>query len=845
MEHPIVLNPERILAHGRDLRVLARRLVRDEHRAADAVQETLLRALERGFEERVPLQLWLNTVLRNLVRDDRRQARRRVEREHTVAAQSSHSDACFRAHRELVAIVDRLAEPYREAILLRYFEELPPRRIAAHLGVPVKTVKARLHRGLGLLREELERRHGGKEAWLEAFAPFALVPSGWFSGAAVASLAGASLLVGAGALALAPRGTVPSPAGAPGSTLLTPRSTEPARTPLSSTAHTQREAALSAPASVTRGGRPPLAHADLSSRTGRVLDANGFGLGDVRVGYREGIDVLPVSSDADGGFVLPVLEEAIVSRDARYATVLASVRPSEGSEEERIVVVAPSVRLAGTVRDPVGKPLAGVGVHLRIPMSFRGRFREILDGSREEEWNATTDAEGRFELPAVPALDAAEVAAWSGHAHGRGVRVPDHDELALELVLDRGEFRPGADALHVVGEVRHADGALAPGARVLFGDVSTVSDAYGLFELYAPAGSASTSFSISDGQTIQFGSGPTEPRTLIAVHAGEQPATQTPGRDSEGRECFARFVRLWLGEPALSLEGIVFGTDGRPLVDALVWIEDLSFAAKSLEGFWTLEHLMAGKTDGWQDRWFVARTDEGGRFRLTGLAARDYRLAALDPATLQVVHAGPFAAGTDSAELVFDPRDLWRRVEGRVVDLRGAPLEGLAAHLERVSFAVEARGNRWFGREELPPVLTDTEGRFSFERVPRAGIVLRVDGLPPAKVELASVADPLDVRVVQPWLGHVQIEVDAFPARGKLVILDASEAALEFFVVGGGNLWHLWDLDLGDPTKIADGQTPVLRVPGEARWVVLRDSQGQELRRESFEVAEGLVQVRL
>ena len=44
-------------------------------------------------------------------------------------------------HRALVDAVEALAEPYRSAVWLRYFEDLPPRRIAARLGLSEKTIE--------------------------------------------------------------------------------------------------------------------------------------------------------------------------------------------------------------------------------------------------------------------------------------------------------------------------------------------------------------------------------------------------------------------------------------------------------------------------------------------------------------------------------------------------------------------------------------------------------------------------------------------------------------------------------------------------------------------------------
>src|SRR5262249_55671586 len=46
----------------------------------------------------------------------------------------------------------------REVVLLRYFEDLPPRAIARRLGLPVETVKTRQKRALAQLRARLQPR---------------------------------------------------------------------------------------------------------------------------------------------------------------------------------------------------------------------------------------------------------------------------------------------------------------------------------------------------------------------------------------------------------------------------------------------------------------------------------------------------------------------------------------------------------------------------------------------------------------------------------------------------------------------------------------------------------------
>jgi RNA polymerase sigma-70 factor, ECF subfamily len=45
----------------------------------------------------------------------------------------------------------------RAVLVLRYYDDLPVRDIAALVGCPEATVRTRLHRGLADLRKELDR----------------------------------------------------------------------------------------------------------------------------------------------------------------------------------------------------------------------------------------------------------------------------------------------------------------------------------------------------------------------------------------------------------------------------------------------------------------------------------------------------------------------------------------------------------------------------------------------------------------------------------------------------------------------------------------------------------------
>jgi len=844
---------ESLLQHAPRLRALARSLVRDEHAVEDLVQETWARALERG-PTAAPWR-WLARVLRNEAFQQRRSGAARAAREQAAARSEPTGDEHrrFALQRELMEAIEQLEEPYRRAILLRYFDGLPPRRIATRLGLPVKTVKTRLARGLELLRGVLDRRHGDRESWLAALLPLArasarLAPT---PAVVVAALSGAVAVVVTGLTlvwpAASPGAPAPIVAGVTPASVPPARALEPSAPQRSASPSVTRASGPVASAEVAPGGTQAVG---AGRRRGRVLDPEGAPVADLWVGFTQG-DWPPVVSDAAGVFELPDLDIQVASRDPRYATVLASELESARAQptDERIVVVAPAVTLGGTVRDVAGEPLAGVGVRLSIPLRFRGRFREILDHSREVEHEAETDAQGRFRIEGAPALTCAELVARSGHAQGPGVPVPEHDELGLELTLTlEGPPAPGPEALRLVGEVRLADGAYAAGAFVALGEHSTRTDPEGLFELLVPAAAPpEQAVTFADGRRMTFGSSGGSagtPRRLVAVATGSQPARWTPATDASGAEAWPLFVTLWLGDEPERIAGSVLGTDGAPLAGAAVWVEDPDFLCKSAEGYFTLEHLMAGKSDHWSERWICARSDAEGRFELGGLGARPYRIAALDPATLQVVRAGPLAAGTSGVVLAFSAEALFPRLAGRVLDSRGMPLAGLEVQLECRTFAVTGARSQWFGTERLTPVWTDDGGRFELERVPRAGVTLRVGCLPVVQLRSEEIAAPLDVSVVQPWLRHVQLLLGAHvPRAGAIEFRDADERAVEFLVRGAERTWRFGRIDLAGGSLLEGDQTPVLNVPESARAVVRLDAQGSELERLALPSGDELVRL--
>lgn len=169
--HPHPSLAHELAASASALRALARDLIGGDD-ADDLVQEALLRAWRSPPAETHGLRPWLATIVRNLAKNHRRDARRRQQREEAIAASRAATgcDPCPGQHEALRAVTDalwRLPEPYQHTLALRYFAGLGPRRIAARDGTKIATVKSRLQRGLALLRRDLEQRD---DRWRPALA---------------------------------------------------------------------------------------------------------------------------------------------------------------------------------------------------------------------------------------------------------------------------------------------------------------------------------------------------------------------------------------------------------------------------------------------------------------------------------------------------------------------------------------------------------------------------------------------------------------------------------------------------------------------------------------------------
>lgn len=150
--------------HGRFLYTVAYRLTGNDDDAQDLVQEVLLR-VRRGLGTYQPgnLEGWLSRIATNAFLDEMRRRRRRPaellpEEPERVIPPAPGADVASEAQAlpaDVHQALQRLTPDYRAAVVLCDVVGLSYEEISTALGIPIGTVRSRIHRGRALLREAL------------------------------------------------------------------------------------------------------------------------------------------------------------------------------------------------------------------------------------------------------------------------------------------------------------------------------------------------------------------------------------------------------------------------------------------------------------------------------------------------------------------------------------------------------------------------------------------------------------------------------------------------------------------------------------------------------------------
>jgi len=824
------------------IRSMARTLARDAETADELAQEACVVALEQAPREARGFRPWLATVMRNLLRQRGRSEGRRIAREEFAggARDPDPGDLVQRVivFRELAAQVLELDEPYRAAILMRFFEGLPPRAIARKLGSSPATIQNRITRGLALLRERLDRAHGGRASWLGALLPALGSPSPLATLTLGGMIVNAKLLIALVLVAatgtivaltqLSERGETPVDARtltaeSPAATPLAPLVEEPRGTGVGPGG--SRESAL--PAAANPAQTDPAASA-LHSVRGRVLDAGGAPLSGIAV--RTGEQGEPAGKSGNGGwfeFTSPSENLQVLCADPAWTSV-RSANWRQGSQLEPLLIVARATNASGSVSDEHGNPLAEARVRYVLPAGFEARFDRPLEASLDRGWATSSDAAGHFALPGLPAIEGARlVAVLEGFAQAE-CSAPLLPDAGIAFVLARPK-QPLTGGLR--GRVVDERGSAVPGARVFLGLASTSTDEQGRFALdFARAVSS---------------------ERLVALKAGWRMGVLERPREPRANESgWPESVEVALPGPVLAIRGEVLDKQGKPVPGLRVSLAHPTLVGRIGQMPVHAEFLAAGapvppqalesenslpEQDGNHfNDWLMpvgpatafynyVTTDADGRFELGGLDDKKYGLTLQDSKTCShFVPDEEFRAGGAPVRIEWQAPALLARVAGVILNDNEEPVAGARLMLVREAFGTRTRV---FGGEVLVSLRDRTqksksgaEGQFEFTDVPAEGMKIGVagEGIVPDEFAIARSGDKQALKlVVFQRCPFEVVQVSNEPAYDAISLRDGKDAGLDVLRIDEQHT------NAYTEAPLVDGRSGVLSASSAARSIVL------------------------
>ena len=636
---------------SRHLRTLALRLVHEESSADDLVQEAWLAALDQPPSRVRNINAWLRQVVFNTARRSYRNSKRRREIEAFTAPDESIDEepefVVRSTHAMLRETVAELRDPYRTALILRYFDELSVKEIAERVGHSPATVRSQIKRGLDQMREVLDRRHSGKRnTWALLMWRFASAESDAAVPPPVAhatSFQSLALAVACSAAVLLPvwftiRGGDAGPlAGeAPGPRAIADSEASPepelasVRTP--ATSPRRAESAPSAPvASALRRVEVEVSRADGTRPIGGRVIARGR---DRRV-------VADLATDIDGRAVIEVAEDLLLGSPTFPAgqfglAIDARDRDEAWSHVTHVTVPAEGARVEVRTRGPA----QGLRVLVVNEQGDPVPFASVMLGGTASDRFAPEDGKPIQDVPGYYRADADGVMLLMGLPRKlHRVEVTAVGYRAVEAFLQgAGEMVSGTVRLdhgfRVHGVVRLADGTPAAGARIWKSDPTRRLAGQAVQEVVADASGA-----------FELAGLPPGPQHLMAVAADDL------GTSANGHVVIAKGAR-W--DPTLESRGTLevrtLNKDGEPLRDVVVVI--------GLDA---------------QPRWNDSRvTGADGRavFFATPDGALDLSVQAHDPRYLPVQRSGLTQRDT-ALEITLLDRPPPGSVQGIALDLDG------------------------------------------------------------------------------------------------------------------------------------------------------------------------------
>lgn len=441
------------------VQALARALAGED--ADDVVQGTWLRAVQGNAHAVRDPRSWLLCIVRGVAHNLRRSHSRRGTREQATGRSGFAPSAAElierqELRRELHDAVEALPPAQRTVILLRHFENLPPRRIAAHLNIPVNTVESRLRTALETLRRRLDQRRGDRRAWIATLLPGHAEPEAIGIGLLAMTIKG-KIVTAAGAVLVAALAlwalNSPPPPPSPGSGT----GISPPPIAAGDIADSSTDGPNSPDRTAVRSDDPrsiPLTgfltvsaiHADDRSPVPNLLVRIGRAGADHRFGFQR------ARTDAQGVARFELHPGKVFVTNTRNPRGYVRPEVIAGEEVEVDLVLPTGATVTGIVTDHTGTPIAGA----EVCIAGGGALQDA-------EVEAISDAAGRFVVRSCesPCSIAARAAGYHS-SRVELIHLPEGGSRELELVL----AEPGG---MVAGTVFGPDHEPVPGALVAIG----------------------------------------------------------------------------------------------------------------------------------------------------------------------------------------------------------------------------------------------------------------------------------------------------------------------------------------------------------------------------------------
>ncbi len=502
-------------------------------------------------------------------------------------------------------------------------------------------------------------------------------------------------------------------------------------------------------------------------------------------------------TSAAGRFRIPRLA-GVVAHQLRltrkgYAPATADVPPAEpGQPASELRIVLRKGRTAfGRVVDPGDKPVAGAGVVLQLEPPTGSMIRIMIGSDGSNRFEATADANGRFELPDLPPGTFNLTASGSGFAPASvpGLSIPSgagSTDLGT-VTLVRG--------VALEGYVTGPDGKPVEGAQVSVVEASgdpVAALARGR-ELPMAVTSLDGFFRVEDrraGESVDV-----EVRRS-GYAKGSAPGVQVPSEEP---------VRIVL-RPSSAMEGRTVDPDGKPVPGARISLSPVAPAAigRGIAVF-TAESSRQGSSG------------DDGSFRIEDVPPSSYELraeaAGREAASMTnlEVRSGEDLLGV---QVVLPPGAI---LEGRVLAPGGRPLPGARVSLVQSEAAM---GVTRFG---TAPARADGDGRYRLDGVAPGTRLFRAEG-----EGFREKVRELEVRAGENALDF-ELEGGA-EITGRVVDDDGTPVAAAEVTLHEG--WNSWTLPSGSTrpdgtftlSGVADG---TYRITAEKEGYA--QSQGQDL----------------